>query len=1226
MSGHARAILGYLAILLIVMPASDSGGKGDRPDRAKPLPVAVQNAPTVDLSASSFIDTLVHVEYTFDDGMGGPDPEGWISVDQTTSTENYFHISAFTGLAPPYAPLSGSQSLWCGVESPIGPFCSYQTLPGYGNYWRQTFESVAFTVTGNVSLSYHIRYDMEATYDFAYVDYRSKTGVWRNLRSYTGTGNTTEGLFLPVDSLAGRAKIRFRFEADGSISDEDGTYDSNGAVVIDDVTITDSGGTVDFQDFEGETPGDQTTSDGDWTASVVEGYGDFAGLFDGTTVLQEDSLMTNTSYLWGFFNGSTYDYDCAGHPEQAVVPYTDNTGSNVWTDYINNDIWSPWVDLSVLEDGSPVPPDAGNVLIEFDVYPDLTRAAVVFYMVEWQFSIDGCPDIWKSTGMMFYGLPEWQRFSRVIEIPESATDFRLSLGVWDYCWIYCGASGDGSCHSHGPLFDNVKIARAFNLIMVTNTNDYGTGSLRQAIEDANASPDTSWTIAFDIPGAGPHTIRPESPLPPLGSRVILDGYSQPGASPNTSPPGVAGNAVLKIELDGSLAGTSISDHGIEVTGGNSVIRGLCINRFAGSGIDFDGSGTGGNTIEGCYIGTDITGLTALPNSGRGIIIDGVPDNLVGGTWPEARNVISGNAQDGIQIYAPAATGNRIEGNFIGVDATGANDLGNTTRGVSISSAPGNHIGGTAPGAGNVVSGNDQAGVSLFGAVTTDCVVEGNLIGTDLTGTVAVGNSTNNVMIWNQSHGNVIGGASVGSRNVISGSVNAAGVAISAAGADSNVVQGNYIGTDITGTADLGNRNSGVWVSGGSYNTIGGSGKGEGNLIAFNQSDGVTLLGGVENSILQNSIHTNTDFGIDIDNDRETLNDDQDPDVGTNNLQNFPVLTSATVGGTPGSASIVGYLNSVPFGTYRIEFFANSQHDPFYNYGEGEIYLGWWNVFADASGDAPFDVHVLQVIPAGYYISATATDVAGNTSEFSEVVMAINTPTGGSVVVQPVDEGTGETPVTLTFEMVTSEGNTSVTSSETGPPLPGSYAVGDSTSYLSLSTTAGYAGEIEICIEYDESQITVREDSVVVLHYDETLIPPAWVDITTSVDTVLNVACGVTTTGLSPFVAGYIKSATGVGNESAPTQFALHQNVPNPFNPTTVIRYDVPAGGGMVSLNVYDVAGRLVRTLIDGRQAAGVREVTWDGRDQSGRTVSSGVYFYRLVAGEYVQTRKMVLIK
>jgi hypothetical protein len=103
-------------------------------------------------------------------------------------------------------------------------------------------------------------------------------------------------------------------------------------------------------------------------------------------------------------------------------------------------------------------------------------------------------------------------------------------------------------------------------------------------------------------------------------------------------------------------------------------------------------------------------------------------------------------------------------------------------------------------------------------------------------------------------------------------------------------------------------------------------------------------------------------------------------------------------------------------------------------------------------------------------------------------------------------------------------------------------------------------------------------------------------------------------------------ATGVGTGTLPESYELHQCVPNPFNPATTIRYDVPAPGGPVTIRVYDVAGRLVRTLVDGVQTPGHKVTTWDGRSESGELVASGVYFYRLTAGRFERTRKMALVQ
>jgi hypothetical protein len=136
-----------------------------------------------------------------------------------------------------------------------------------------------------------------------------------------------------------------------------------------------------------------------------------------------------------------------------------------------------------------------------------------------------------------------------------------------------------------------------------------------------------------------------------------------------------------------------------------------------------------------------------------------------------------------------------------------------------------------------------------------------------------------------------------------------------------------------------------------------------------------------------------------------------------------------------------------------------------------------------------------------------------------------------------------------------------------------------------------------------------------------------VDITTMVDTITNVICGKTAT-LSPFVAAGTKSPTGIGDPggSMPSAFALLQNVPNPFNPTTTIGFEVPTGGARVTIRIYDVAGRLVRTVVNEYRAAGRHRVPWDGRNQHGARVATGVYFYRMEAGSFAQTRKMLLLK
>ena len=379
-------------------------------------------------------------------------------------------------------------------------------------------------------------------------------------------------------------------------------------------------------------------------------------------------------------------------------------------------------------------------------------------------------------------------------------------------------------------------------IEVTNTNDTGSGSLRQAILDANAIPGKD-VIAFNIPASdqgcnvgGVCTIQPQLPLPSITDPVFIDGYSQPGASPNTNGPGLGNNAVLKIELDGSQAGAS---SGLIIFAGASTVQGLVINRFGIDGIRLYGNG--GNIIRGNHIGTDITGSVDLGNSFRGVFILDVPNNMIGGVTAGDSNIISGNSNNGIEISGNSATGNLVQGNFIGTDANGTLNLGNSQRGVLINEAPNNIVGGSTEGARNVISANTLDGIYIHGSGAFGNEVRGNYIGTDLNGTTALGNSNNGVFISVGASSNTIGGPIAGAGNVISGNV-AGGILITGIGTAQNVVQGNFIGTDSTGTAALGNGRAGVLILNSPNNWIGGDSPGEGNVISANAVEGVYIAG------------------------------------------------------------------------------------------------------------------------------------------------------------------------------------------------------------------------------------------------------------------------------------------------------------------------------------------------------------------------------------------------
>lgn len=372
--------------------------------------------------------------------------------------------------------------------------------------------------------------------------------------------------------------------------------------------------------------------------------------------------------------------------------------------------------------------------------------------------------------------------------------------------------------------------------VVTSTADSGAGSLRQAILDANSNPGLD-TITFNIPGTGTHTITPVSALPTITDPVIIDGTTQPGFS-----------GTPLIELNGTSAGAST---GLTLQTGNSTIRGLAINRFQSDGIDIISGGT--NVIAGNFIGTDTSGLLARGNGFEGVFVSSSVGNIIGGTSPTNRNLLSGNADAGVYIFNSSS--NTVLGNYIGTAVAGTAKLGNTNNGVAIYNSTGNTIGGTNSSARNIISGNGGSGVYLYGGGSFNNAVQGNYIGTSVAGNAAIGNTGDGVTLTT-SLLNLIGGAVSGAGNLISGN-NEAGVSLGS-NASGNVVQGNLIGTDISGANALPNALAGVTIFSSGQNLIGGILSGTGNVISGNNQDGVFVLStSVGNTIAGNYIGLNS---------------------------------------------------------------------------------------------------------------------------------------------------------------------------------------------------------------------------------------------------------------------------------------------------------------------------------------------------------------------------------
>lgn len=408
-----------------------------------------------------------------------------------------------------------------------------------------------------------------------------------------------------------------------------------------------------------------------------------------------------------------------------------------------------------------------------------------------------------------------------------------------------------------------------------------------------------------------------------------------------------------IELDGSM--TTGKQALIVNSTGPTTIRGLIINRFGSGAITL--SGGGGHLVAGNYIGTDNTGTAVLPNPNNGVGISITsPNNTIGGLTPADRNVVSGNRVQngslGIDVFGGNAVGNKIIGNYIGTDVTGMFSLGQVNSGIRLANA----------------------------------------------------------------HGNIVGGATVAERNVISGNF----VNVDVVSSYDNKIQGNYLGATANGSGGLTGQ-YGVFIEVDSHdNLFGGVNAGEGNLIPSNISRGFVVTGASpNNAILGNSI-TASSISIDLGFNGVTANDNgatpsdpSDADTGPNNLQNFPVLNSVAANGS--NTVVEGTLRSEASKTYRIELFSNTACNGS-GFGGGRFFVAATNTSTDATGNANFNFTIPTASITGIIFTATATDPANNTSELSQckstAAAAAGTIQFGSASLI-VNESTGQAVATVT---------------------------------------------------------------------------------------------------------------------------------------------------------------------------------------------------------------------
>ncbi len=899
------------------------------------------------------------------------------------------------------------------------------------------------------------------------------------------------------------------------------------------------------------------------------------------------------------------------------------------------------------------------------------------------YSYDGSS--FTNTAHMYNG-----RAADAVAVGADGTIFLASFRGGLYAYTYDGSSFTNTAHigqgmdmtdvavgADGTIFlanfhDGMSAYRYFekNTYIVTNTNDAGSGSFRQAILDANAHPNidpsTPDTIKFNIDGAGPHSIQPGSALPDITDAVIIDGTTNPDANHSAWPP------TLSIELNGSNAG-SASGLTLLSDASGSTIRGLVINGFDYNGIDLVYSSN--NLIECNFIGTNTAGTAAIPNLESGILVNKSTRNTVGGTNAGAGNLISGNGDHGIFIVLSDLT--LVQGNYIGTNAAGTEAIPNENIGILNDVANRNTIGGGSAVAGNLISGNGDRGILIRDS-------------------------------------------------------------------DSTLVQGNNIGMNAAGTEAIPNEESGMELIRSDRSTIGGSEEGDGNIIAYNNGAGLFLDSGLRNRILGNAIFNNGTLGIDIAAEGVNANDPGDDDIGANDLQNFPLLTTAKT--DDGEITISGTFNSTAnTNGFRLEFFAStscngdqSGNPQSEDYGEGETFLGYTTVNTDANGDARFTVNLSADVAVGAFISATATSPDSSTSEFSQCIAA----TPRFVLLSAIDieisglqlsDGDMHANDDITFNKglpgthtgnLSAVDNIDISSKNTidgdvnaggdldnDGTINGAANGGASVDPVDLPTLASFtAGTENVTVDGDgdvtlppgmNKDVVVERDGTLRLNAGEYFLDELEFGTDTRLivdvsggDVVVNIVSdlefgqrmevSVSGGSTSRFIINSIQTknidfgreatviatiiapdakvragsyvrfsgsicakdivfSTGpvivghnaslpkvVVNDEAdvaalPQVFVLEQNYPNPFNPTTNIGFRM-SDVGFVQLAIYDITGQLVRTLVNEHRAAGNYTVSWDATNDFGAKVASGVYLYKLQAADFVQVKKMVLLK
>lgn len=777
--------------------------------------------------------------------------------------------------------------------------------------------------------------------------------------------------------------------------------------------------------------------------------------------------------------------------------------------------------------------------------------------------------------------------------PSAAAD--LSLRVAGHAAI-----GRVRLHADGTLAAvSPAVVSTFLVGVTTNLDDAAPGngvcadangdcSLRAAIEEANAHAGAD-AISFAIQGGGVPAISVLS-LPIVTETLTIDGTTQ--SAGRVMVTGTSNGTLLTLQADGCVVRGMVfngtGNFGLNVKSSNNVIEGNFFGTTADgsalqggiSGPDIvvtSGSnnliggttagarniaaggtngillnGGSGTVIRGNSIGTDVTGILDLGNISEGVRIFTSAGNTVGGGAAGAGNLVSGNGAAGISLETD---GNLVQGNRVGTDVTGTAALPNTTFGVHVYFSADNVVGGTAPGMGNLISGNGSTGLEIDSNAAANTLVQGNRIGTDAAGNFAIANQGYGVQIVGASQC-TIGGLAVGAGNLISGNL-FDGIffdKFATVVPTGNVVQGNFIGTDATGTAAIPNLKSGIAFLWAENNAIGGTGPGEGNVISGNFLNGIDLdLTGntIKNQIYGNRIGTNAfgtgplgnrlsgvfiplnthgafiggtgagqantiayngGAGVASDGGRalhvapnaiydngglglDLFDDGVTPNrPGATN--NFPVVTLANDIG--GGTSVAGYLDARAATSFDIHIFSSLSCDPS-GHGEGREYRKTVPLTTDAAGHGVFTTTITPAIPGGRYVTAyaVAPGTADDTSEFSFCRQLTGGPPPDDVAlalfaVSPATGGRGPVTVQIAGEGVV-PGATARLERAGSPDIPASSVVvsaSGTTATATFDLTAAATGLWDVTVDVPGDTATLAQAFTVSAATE----PDVWADI------------------------------------------------------------------------------------------------------------------------------------